>query len=141
MPPKTPDIKTWLDSRGMTAQEAASLFGVETQTIFNWRSQGVPERRRLHVESVMANHETAGTSPLRWESKLTISPTWDQIENWMAAARKAGKSPERWAIDGLADLAQEELSRLERVAETPPDEYKPDASTHQPTKPHDNHIQ
>lgn len=101
------DLKTWLDARGISSDDAAKLFGVEPQTIRNWRSSGVPERRRLHVEAVMANHGKAGEPGPRMLTEITIRPSLPQLQSWHNAAQSQGKDLETWTIDGLDQLAAE----------------------------------
>lgn len=48
------DFKDWMDARGLNAAEVAKDLGTEEQTVRKWRSQGVPDRRRPHVERYMA---------------------------------------------------------------------------------------
>lgn len=48
------DLKDWMDARGLSAAQVAKELGTEEQTIRKWRSQGVPDRRRPHVERYMA---------------------------------------------------------------------------------------
>jgi transcriptional regulator with XRE-family HTH domain len=68
-------FKSWMDQRGLSASDVAKSLGTEEQTIRKWRSQGVPERRRPHVERYMAEwidpsaeeQKTQDTSVLRIE--------------------------------------------------------------------------
>ena len=43
-----------MDARGLSAATVAKDLGTEEQTVRKWRSQGVPNRRRPHVERYMA---------------------------------------------------------------------------------------
>jgi transcriptional regulator with XRE-family HTH domain len=113
------DLRTWLDAQGLSAEKAAAIFGVEAQTIRNWRSSGVPERRRLQVEQVMANYKPPETG-MTLDATITIHPTWEQLQCWMDAARSVGKSPLEWAQEGLDAMARELLPDYDKAAEDPP---------------------
>lgn len=54
MAPHEDDLKSWMDSRGLSAAEVARSLGTEEQTVRKWRSQGVPARRLPHVVRYMA---------------------------------------------------------------------------------------
>lgn len=47
-------FKDWMDARGLSAADVAKDLGTEEQTVRKWRSQGVPDRRRPHVERYMS---------------------------------------------------------------------------------------
>jgi len=51
---KNPDLKKWMDERGLNAAQVAKALGTEEQTVRKWRSQGIPDRRRPHVERYMS---------------------------------------------------------------------------------------
>lgn len=110
-------FRDWLDARGITAQQAAQMFGVAEQTIANWRSAGVPERRRMHVEAVMASWQPTGSQP-RLEATIVINPNISQLQAWHNAAQDQSKDLESWTVDGLDQLAEEQLSAQEQAGPT-----------------------
>jgi transcriptional regulator with XRE-family HTH domain len=104
------ELREWMKAHGMSLRSAAELFQVEKQTIANWRSSGVPERRRPHVRLVIAENPPCGrTGRPQGVQQLTIHATREQFRRWNLAA--LSQSPpmliEDWAIESLDRLASD----------------------------------
>lgn len=112
-------FREWCDARGYSATEAARVFGVEPQTIRHWRSGGVPERRKLHVQTVMENHPS-GEVPKNVKALMThqiiLQPTNKQLTAWVMAAERSNKNLDEWTSDGLDQLADQELFQKPSLA-------------------------
>lgn len=52
-----------MDARGLSASDVAREMRVDEATVRNWRSQGVPARRRPHVERYMAEWTDPAAGP------------------------------------------------------------------------------
>ncbi len=102
-----------MNDRGLSTKDVAPGLHVEEQTVRNWRSNGVPERRQPHVEKFMADWDRAAKES---ESKpgenlsqqpLVLHPSREQFRLWEKAAYNAGEIHlEDWAINALDQLAQ-----------------------------------
>lgn len=101
------DFKTWMDERGLSAEEAGKALGVSAQTVKNWRSVGVPERRQAHVKFFMSTWSTAPASGTQTQQPLVIHATREQFRRWNKAAVLQDKLIEDWATEGLDELARE----------------------------------
>lgn len=112
------EFKEWMDSRGLRTKDVAESLHVEEQTVRNWRSQGVPERRLPHVRKFMSEWEPTtppsvepisdaavddlATSP----QNLVLYPTADQFDTWTAAFKYSNaRTLKEWAMDGLNSIA------------------------------------
>jgi hypothetical protein len=100
----------WLDERGIAPVEAAGIFGIAEQNIYNWRStRGVPPSKTAWVEKLMAEYDQKSAGPtLPDRVSLEVDPqTFDQ---WSRAALAEGKILREWAIAVLNEAAEEEDS-------------------------------
>ncbi len=82
------DFRAWMDERGLSASDVAKDLRTEEQTIRKWRSQGVPDRRRPHIERYMAEW-TGPTSAPRQDadtSVLRIEFTDEELDEVSRAA-------------------------------------------------------
>lgn len=101
------EFKDWMDQHGVTAEQAAKALGVSEQTVRNWRSIGVPERRRAHVNYYMRTWAGAAAPPASLQP-LVLNPSRQQFRTWELAARRQGFDHlEDWAVQGLELLAKE----------------------------------
>lgn len=111
-------FREWMDGKKLKASDVAERFGVSEQTIAHWRSQGVPERRRPHVSTVIAEWNDSPPSTTHLQP-LVITATREQFRRWNAAALAEGKLIEDWAIEGIDRLAaQEEEAAKAKAAAT-----------------------
>lgn len=110
-------FKDWMDERRLKAEDVAGHFHASIQTIHNWRSSGVPERRVPHVEKFMAewidpvSQKAAdpNADALRL-GQLVIRVTGEQFNRWNHAANAAPGGPflmEDWATRALEEAARE----------------------------------
>lgn len=81
------DFKEWMDARGLSAMEVAEAMGTEEQTIRKWRSQGVPDRRRPHVERIMETWDESKSQDSDELNKVRIDFTDDEMDLVSEAAQ------------------------------------------------------
>lgn len=110
------ELIDWMDAKDLTAQDFAERLGVQAQTVRNWRSAGVPERKVDHVRAVMAQWDSHPSSRL---GALVVRATAMQFRQWNRAALDRGMLMEDWAAEALDEMARE--TPLLRVAEDPAD--------------------
>ncbi len=103
----TNQFKQWMDERGLSAADVAKSLGTEEQTVRKWRSQGVPDRRRPHVERYMAEWIDASTLAAKAESETSIL----RIE--------------------FTDEEMDEVSQASNIVDTPVREFIRRAAVHQ----------
>lgn len=119
------ELAEWMDSRSVSAEALSKRLGVKMQTIYNWRSAGVPARKQDHLRRVMNQWDL---HPDSQGQAFIVRPTADQFREWNRAALERGELVEDWALRSLDELAAEELAESDKrpqlkVAETPP-EYR-----------------
>ena len=97
----------WLDERAIAPAEAAGIFGIAEQNIYNWRStRGVPPSKKAWVEKLMSEYdEKASTPPLPERVTLEVGPS--VFDDWNRTAMMEGKLLRAWAIDVLNQAAEE----------------------------------
>lgn len=107
-----------MDERGLSAAAVATDLHVEEQTIRIWRSQGVPPRRKPHVERYMREWTPAkpiepiddAVQRLRASDAIVLNPSPAQLDRWDRASRIAGaETLKDWINDGLDALATQHL--------------------------------
>jgi hypothetical protein len=99
------EFAEWMEEVGISLSEAASLFGVSEQTLYNWRSTvGVPDRKLEWVRARMAAHvqKQAARSVL---DRLVIEVTDDQLRAYLDAASHEGLYVKDWARQVLDEAA------------------------------------
>jgi hypothetical protein len=74
------NFKDWMDARGLSAATVAKDLGTEEQTVRKWRSQGVPNRRRPHVERYMAEWVDPSEAPNTDAETSTLRIEFDNDE-------------------------------------------------------------
>ncbi len=112
-------MKDWMDAHGISAETVASSLKVGIQTVKNWRSIGVPERRKAHVNYFMSTWKEHAGDAADLRQTLILRPTPDQFDTWNDAALAEGKRISSWALEGLDTLAREYEKGLRIVDETP----------------------
>ena len=96
----------WMESVGISLSEAANLFGVSEQTLYNWRSTtGVPDRKLEWVLGKMS--EYTQSAPAHQNERVSLEITRDQFTAWNRAALLEGKIIYDWAADVLDEAAAE----------------------------------
>lgn len=106
-----------MDERRLKAEDVAGHFHASIQTIHNWRSSGVPDRRRPHVEQFMADwidpvsqKAADPNADAQRLGQLVIRVTGEQFNRWNHAANTTPGGPflmEDWAIRALEEAARE----------------------------------
>lgn len=106
-----------MDERRLKAEDVAGHFHASIQTIHNWRSSGVPERRVPHVEKFMAewidpvSQKAADpNADAQRLGQLVIRVTGEQFNRWNHAANTTPGGPflmEDWAVRALEEAARE----------------------------------
>ncbi len=102
-------FRDWMDDHRLKALEVAGRLRVSEQTVHNWRSSGIPPRRRLEVEEFMRNFQAqsdAKVAELRAQT-LVIETSREEFRRWNKVALAEGKIIEDWVKDGLNQMAQE----------------------------------
>lgn len=56
-------FRDWMDERRLKAADVCEALHVSEQTVHQWRTYGVPERRRPHVERYMAEWTDPASTP------------------------------------------------------------------------------
>lgn len=99
------EFSQWMEAAGISLSDAAELFGVSEQTLYNWRSTaGVPDRKLDWVQSQMAGFEKK-TSNSPTLDRLVLEITNEQFAAWNVAALDEGLLLKDWAIQTLDDVA------------------------------------
>ncbi len=127
------EFKEWMDSRGLKTKDVAEDLHVEEQTVRNWRSQGVPERRAPHVQRYMAEWKAPAVSSavprtsvsdqvvadfVASRQNLVLHPEPEVFRAWTAAFKHSRAADlEQWAIDGLSELAKRNNLKVEPKAD------------------------
>ena len=114
---------TWMDSEGLKPRDLAPLLHKEVQTIFNWRSKGLPKAQWVACEAVMDRYNAEKIQALPDQDPVfVINPTYAQFQNWNRAALDGGKMMEDWAKDSLDEMAANtETDAVLNVAEDSPE--------------------
>jgi hypothetical protein len=106
------EFKDWMDGLGLQAKDVAARLHVEEQTIRQWRTYGVPQRRRPHVRNIMAEWGSEPEAPEITEFRqqtLVVRTTPEQFRRWESATRAAGEDHvEDWARNTLEAMSSEE---------------------------------
>lgn len=98
------EFAQWMENVGISLSEAANLFGVSEQTLYNWRSTtGVPDRRLEWVLAKMAEYVPESASPQT--ERVSLEITREQFTAWNRAALLEGKIIYDWAADVLDEAA------------------------------------
>lgn len=118
------NFKDWMDSAGVSTKDACQRFGISKQTLYNWRSNGVPESKQSHVNYVISCWSNPTAAEIG--ETLLLRPTPEQYRNWSMAALQERKILEDWAFEGLDELAAKyEMDiRLVPKAAEEPSEYR-----------------
>ena len=114
------EFREWMDNSEVSTKDACKRFGISKQTLYNWRSSGVPEGKQAHVNYVIS----CWTNPTAAEigSTLLLKPTAAQFREWNLAALEEKQLLEEWAIHGLDKYAgqiEETKEKLSLVAKEP----------------------
>jgi hypothetical protein len=117
MPEPDLALKNWMDARGISSEVVAAALNVGVQTVKNWRSIGVPERRKAHVNYFMSTWSNAEPAAAPLRQTLIVHPTVEQFRAWNLAAisQHPPQLLEEWALAGLDELAAE-WERKPRIA-------------------------
>jgi hypothetical protein len=126
------EFSQWMEEVGISLTEAAELFGVSEQTLYNWRSSiGVPDRKLEWVRARMEEFLKKSTRGSQLD-RVVLEITDDQFAAWNAAALEDGLLLKEWAIQTLDDAAlnptgsSETFNPLESLKVAEPDtDYLP----------------
>lgn len=133
-PDKKFEFRDWMDSLNLKASSVTSRFGISAQTVFNWRSNGVPPSRQEFVSRIIAEW----TSGSAFGPRLVVHANEQQFRAWNDAANNCESGPKRledWVKDGLDELAREYFDDPQlklpvrshlKVAQTPNDPPAPE---------------
>ncbi len=98
-----PDLRGWMDRMKLKGPQVAQQLGISLQTLHNWRSAGIPPRKRTQVARLMADWDKIESSL----NTLQIRASAEQFTRWNWAALNQGKLIEEWAREGLDEFARE----------------------------------
>ncbi|MBT8036382.1 MAG: hypothetical protein KJO21_02440 [Verrucomicrobiae bacterium] len=102
----------WMESNGFSARDVAKLLNKEAQTVFNWRTKGVPKSQVFACQSLMDQKE----QERRIESAkntLVLHPTYAQFSRWNKAALESGMTIEDWAFSGMEMMADRYFAAMD----------------------------
>ncbi len=115
------DFRAWMDDRRLKAADVCEALQVTEQTIHNWRSDGVPDRRKPHVETFMRNWTDPAIKPAESApptladyfppgSSIVLTPGEKRLDRWTEAFKKSDyRTFREWAECGLDDLADKDI--------------------------------
>lgn len=106
----TDTLKQWMDAKKISAEEVGNHLDVSAQTVRNWRSSRVPERKEKAVSRMIEEWQSPSGTAGRF---LAVSATDEQFRNWNLAANHCAGGPklmEDWARESLDAMANLELS-------------------------------
>lgn len=96
-------LNEWMDTNGITPDQAAEIFGKSVGTIRNWRSAGVPTNLTDWVDKRIV--EWSGVPLPSLPDRVTLTVSSEQFDDWSRAALSEGKILSQWAIDSLDAVA------------------------------------
>lgn len=99
------EFSSWMESQKLTIEEASTLFGPSPQTLYNWRSAGIPPGKVKWVKKMMSNHEASKSQQL--PDRISIEPTPEQFDRWNQCALNAKQLTRDWIMDAVEDAALE----------------------------------
>ena len=91
----------FLTTHKISVKDAANDLGKRIQTVYNWRSKGVPGSQTLVCQAYM--EKMAPSSKLT--HAIVMEPSREQYKQWNQSALDAGLLVEVWAMKGLDALA------------------------------------
>lgn len=97
-------LNEWMDSNGISPEQAAEIFGKSVGTIRNWRSAGVPNNQQEWVAKRMV--DWTGTPLPTGPDRVTLEVEPQTFDQWNRAAMTEGKLLREWAIDVLNEAAE-----------------------------------
>lgn len=127
-------FRDWMDGHDprLRAEEVGRALDVSPQTIRNWRSSGVPDRKMAAVLRIMREWDT--TAGVQMGNRLCITASDEQFRAWNQAAISEEGGPyllEEWAKNGLDKMANDYSQRprlyefsdedSSKVADDPPE--------------------
>lgn len=102
------EFAQWMDEVGILLSEAAELFGVSEQTLYNWRSTaGVPDRKLEWVRTQMDAYGRKATQAPQLD-RVVLEITDEQFAAWNDAAMAAQLRLKDWCITTLEAAAEEQ---------------------------------
>lgn len=101
-------LNEWMKRHQLNAGDAAPMFGITKQTLYNWCSSGIPETKVAYVNRVKAEYEKSPAAAIG--PRIVISPTETQFRLWNRAALDENQLIEDWALDSLEKAAAEHFA-------------------------------
>jgi hypothetical protein len=113
----TETFKEWLKTRRLKAKQVCKPLKISEQTVHNWFAIGIPKRRWEDVNDLMRTwRDDAISAPVSLDQPLVVIPTREQFLRWNEASAAQGITVEKWAIEGLDQLASEYFDEQEERA-------------------------
>jgi len=101
-------FRDWMEDRRMKAADVVGALFVSEQSVRNWRSAGVPPRRRPQLADWMAEVDAARQETavdLLRIRPLVVETDPAEFHAWENAALQEGKTLTEWARRGLTKMA------------------------------------
>ncbi len=95
---------SWMESNNFSPRDVAKALNKEAQTVFNWRTKGVPKSQVFACQSLMDQKEQERKAEIV-KNTLVLHPTYAQFSRWNLAALDAGMTIEDWAFHGMEIMA------------------------------------
>jgi hypothetical protein len=120
-------LKSWMDIEELSAAELAPMLGKKTQTVANWRSNGVPKSESLRgmLSNFMRNYKPVGSTK-KEETRIAIPFTDDDYSLVEKAARLSDLGTPAFVRIAAIERAQEDIAEDKKKnppPETPTDLY------------------
>ena len=99
-----------LEDSDATFEDVAKELGISNpRTISNWRSIGIPERKKPFVDKFVESWEERKVLALNHKGIIPLEVDRITFNSWNKAALRDGKIMEDWIRDTLENAAQEEF--------------------------------
>jgi hypothetical protein len=103
---------SWMESNSFSARDVAKSLNKEAQTVFNWRTKGVPKSQVFACQSLMDQKEQERKTE-SVKNTLVLHPTYAQFSRWNKAALESGMTIEDWAFNGMEIMADRYFAAMD----------------------------
>lgn len=103
---------SWMESNNFSARDVAKSLNKEAQTVFNWRTKGVPKSQVFSCQSLMDKKEQEKKTE-SVKNTLVLHPTYAQFSRWNRAALESGMTIEDWAFNGMETMADQYFAAMD----------------------------
>ena len=103
---------SWMESNNFSARDVATSLNKKAQTVFNWRTKGVPKSQVFACQSLMDKKEQEKKTE-SVKNTLVLHPTYAQFSRWNRAALESGMTIENWAFNGMEMMADQYFAAMD----------------------------